>query len=63
MIMKDGESDKRKIYRALVELSSPVEDAVLEKLNAMGEFELAQKTPIRVLHRSAVFCSIAFHVV
>lgn len=51
--MKDGEESKKKLYRALVELSKPVDDASLERINSMSEFEIKQKTPIRVLHRFA----------
>jgi hypothetical protein len=53
-LIREGEADKRKCYKALVWLSRGVDAAVL---TALGEghkdIALQQRTPIRVLHRRA----------
>ena len=52
--MKEGEDAKRKTYRALCVISKEFSiDWVKEKLEAITDLELAQHTPIRVLHRRA----------
>lgn len=50
-LLKQGEENKRKRYRALVEFSAPIDDVSIAALNNLGEFVLNQLTPIRVLHR------------
>eukprot|EP00271_Cylindrocystis_brebissonii_P018856 TRINITY_DN548_c0_g1_i1.p1 TRINITY_DN548_c0_g1~~TRINITY_DN548_c0_g1_i1.p1 ORF type:complete len:721 (-),score=95.57 TRINITY_DN548_c0_g1_i1:288-2450(-) len=50
-LLREGESDKQKVYRALVWLSRPVSAEDSEKLLKCKELVLQQKTPIRVLHR------------
>lgn len=50
-IMKKGEEDKAKSYRAKIWCPDHISDELISKLNAMTEIELQQKTPIRVLHR------------
>lgn len=50
--MKEGENEKCKNYRALcMYKSKPENPELLDKLNDIKELVLAQKTPIRVLHR------------
>jgi len=52
--LKEGEDAKRKTYRALCVISKEFSiDWVKEKLEAITDLELAQHTPIRVLHRRA----------
>ena len=52
--MKEGEDAKRKTYRALCVINKEFSiDWVKEKLEAITDLELAQHTPIRVLHRRA----------
>ena len=52
--LKEGEDAKRKTYRALCVISKEFAiDWVKEKLEAITDLELAQHTPIRVLHRRA----------
>ena len=53
-ILKEGEAEKRKEYRALVWAPKEVTQADLDRLAEMGETVLHQKTPIRVLHRRAL---------
>ena len=50
-ILKEGEEEKRKHYCALVWCSQGVTGQVLDTLSCRPEFSIAQKTPIRVLHR------------
>ncbi|KAI8139659.1 hypothetical protein BJV82DRAFT_563459 [Fennellomyces sp. T-0311] len=54
-IIKEGEEFKRKTYRALVWVSSPVTDEMIEKVNAAGSnpFKIKQNTPVRVFQRRA----------
>ncbi|XP_055378267.1 putative tRNA pseudouridine synthase Pus10 [Condylostylus longicornis] len=49
--IKSGEENKKKIYRALCVLGTPVTIEILKKLNMPNGFITQQKTPIRVLHR------------
>ncbi|KAI9490191.1 hypothetical protein BDB00DRAFT_917872 [Zychaea mexicana] len=51
--IKEGEEFKRKTYRALVWVSSPVTDEMLEKVNQAGSnpFKIQQNTPVRVFQR------------
>ncbi|KAI9306140.1 hypothetical protein BJ944DRAFT_160427 [Cunninghamella echinulata] len=52
-IIKEGEEKKRKTYRALVWLSEPLTQDIIDKCNKAGESEFItyQKTPIRVFQR------------
>lgn len=54
-LLREGEAEKAKAYRALVWLSRPLRApaATLARLAALGPVELAQRTPVRVLHRRA----------
>lgn len=49
--MKEGEEEKTKNYKALCLLKASVSDDKLCNLSQISNLELAQKTPIRVLHR------------
>lgn len=52
-VLKQGEEEKTKIYRALcvtLDGSTPTEED-LAKINDITELVLMQKTPLRVLHR------------
>ena len=50
--LKEGEDQKRKTYTALCVMSQDVPfDEVKQTLEDMTDLELAQHTPIRVLHR------------
>lgn len=49
--IKQGEENKKKIYRALCVTNEPVSVDLLKKLNLCQEFTIDQITPIRVLHR------------
>ncbi|KAG4080694.1 hypothetical protein HA402_013224 [Bradysia odoriphaga] len=48
--IKQGEENKKKMYRALC-VTEPVTVDLLNKLNITDEFTIEQMTPIRVLHR------------
>ncbi|EPB86482.1 hypothetical protein HMPREF1544_06750 [Mucor circinelloides 1006PhL] len=52
-IIKEGEETKTKRYRALVWLSEPLADQVIERINKIGSspFTIQQKTPVRVFQR------------
>ncbi|KAG2201278.1 hypothetical protein INT47_006781 [Mucor saturninus] len=52
-IIKEGEETKTKRYRALVWLSEPLTDDLIERINRIGsqEFTIQQKTPVRVFQR------------
>jgi tRNA pseudouridine synthase 10 len=52
-IIKEGEETKTKRYRALVWLSEPLTDEVMERINQVGTkpFTIKQNTPIRVFQR------------
>jgi tRNA pseudouridine synthase 10 len=52
-LLREGEAEKSKAYRALVHLSRPVSPSALAALSTLGEVVLAQMTPLRVLHRRA----------
>lgn len=54
-IIKEGEEKKTKRYRALVWLSEPLTDELINKINESCSKECAiiQKTPIRVFQRRA----------
>jgi len=49
--IKQGEENKKKMYRALCVTNQPVTVDLLNKLNITDEFTIDQITPIRVLHR------------
>ncbi|KAJ8540843.1 hypothetical protein K7X08_001659 [Anisodus acutangulus] len=50
-LMREGESEKQKQYTALVWISRPVSDEDMQMISSLKELKIAQKTPIRVLHR------------
>lgn len=50
-LLKEGEEDKVKTYTALIWTRLPVLVLQLEKLGAIRDLVVTQKTPIRVLHR------------
>lgn len=50
-LLRHGEEDKKKVYRALCALKVPVTDEILKKLTIPEGFTINQTTPIRVLHR------------
>ena len=52
--IKEGETTKRKSYRALVELPVDVSESVLTTLSAIRDLVLKQTTPTRVEHRRAM---------
>ncbi|KAM4772264.1 tRNA pseudouridine synthase Pus10 [Rhinophrynus dorsalis] len=49
--MKEGEEEKTKSYSAMIWTESTIKKEDLESLDNMKELTLAQKTPLRVLHR------------
>lgn len=49
--IKTGEEKKKKIYRALCHLKTPVTREILQKLTIPDGFVTNQWTPLRVLHR------------
>ncbi|GIL84532.1 hypothetical protein Vretifemale_13096, partial [Volvox reticuliferus] len=51
--IKAAEEHKEKTYRALCWAETPPEEEDLQALVAMGRLEVAQDTPVRVLHRRA----------
>jgi tRNA pseudouridine synthase 10 len=51
--IKEGEQHKEKTYEALCWISRPLTDADVTTLESIGEIELQQGTPVRVLHRRA----------
>ena len=53
-ILKDGEENKRKTYSALIYCRQPVTKERIESLNDICNLKIAQKTPIRVLHRRSL---------
>lgn len=53
-ILKDGEENKRKTYSALIYCRQPVTKERIESLNDMCNLKIAQKTPVRVLHRRSL---------
>eukprot|EP01028_Stygiella_incarcerata_P011824 TRINITY_DN691_c0_g2_i1.p2 TRINITY_DN691_c0_g2~~TRINITY_DN691_c0_g2_i1.p2 ORF type:complete len:520 (+),score=155.97 TRINITY_DN691_c0_g2_i1:102-1661(+) len=52
--IKDGEISKRKAYRAVVYSSKMIDQESLNRINALKDLEIAQSTPIRVLHRRSL---------
>ncbi|OIT39489.1 PREDICTED: putative tRNA pseudouridine synthase Pus10 isoform X2 [Nicotiana attenuata] len=50
-LMREGEAEKQKQYTALVWISRPVSDEDLQTISSLKELKVAQRTPIRVLHR------------
>jgi tRNA pseudouridine synthase 10 len=52
-LLREGEAEKSKAYRAVVSLSRPFTPADAAALEAAGRVTLAQATPVRVLHRRA----------
>eukprot|EP01125_Pyxidicula_operculata_P017197 TRINITY_DN6014_c0_g1_i1.p1 TRINITY_DN6014_c0_g1~~TRINITY_DN6014_c0_g1_i1.p1 ORF type:complete len:544 (+),score=73.14 TRINITY_DN6014_c0_g1_i1:6-1637(+) len=54
--MREGEKEKKKHYRALIQISKPITDkSILDNINNYPQpFEINQKTPIRVLHRRSL---------
>ena len=53
-LLKEGEEKKKKHYRALVWSSQPVSQSAVVSLSSTHDLKIAQKTPIRVLHRRSV---------
>ena len=53
-ILKIGEENKKKTYSALVWSSQPVTAEQLKFLDDIRDLKIAQKTPIRVLHRRSL---------
>ena len=50
--LKEGENQKTKNYRALcIYKQKPDTSELIKKLNDLVDFEIIQKTPMRVLHR------------
>uniref|UniRef100_A0A8C9R1H6 tRNA pseudouridine synthase Pus10 n=1 Tax=Scleropages formosus TaxID=113540 RepID=A0A8C9R1H6_SCLFO len=49
--MKEGEEEKTKSYCALIWTQRPIEENDIEFLNDIKDLNIAQKTPLRVLHR------------
>jgi len=52
--IKEGEEKKRKSYRCLVWSSRKVTEMELHSINQMSNFQIEQKTPIRVMHRRSI---------
>ncbi|KAF3321574.1 putative tRNA pseudouridine synthase Pus10 isoform X1 [Carex littledalei] len=50
-MMREGEAEKQKEYAALVWISRPLTDDDVCNLTSLKDLDVAQKTPIRVLHR------------
>jgi len=53
--LKEGEEEKTKKYSAKIWCPVPITDDQITKLNAMKSIELAQKTPLRVMHRRTIY--------
>ena len=49
--LREGETDKRKVYTAVVWLSEALDAGGAARLASLRDIEVAQATPIRVLHR------------
>ncbi|XP_048858320.1 putative tRNA pseudouridine synthase Pus10 isoform X1 [Brienomyrus brachyistius] len=49
--MKEGEEEKTKSYSALIWTHKAIEEQDLEFINDIKDLSIAQKTPLRVLHR------------
>ena len=52
-VLKHGEEDKVKHYRAVCWAARPLSQADVAVLNAVAELQVQQDTPVRVLHRRA----------
>jgi tRNA pseudouridine(54/55) synthase len=50
-VLKKYEDSKHKLYTCLVWCSKVIDDNDIEKINAVKDMEVIQKTPIRVMHR------------
>ena len=53
-ILKDGEENKKKTYSALVYCRSPITEEKIKFLDDICDLKIAQRTPIRVLHRRSL---------
>lgn len=49
--LKQGESKKQKIYRALCVATRPIGQEDIDKLHKIEDLKIDQETPMRVLHR------------
>jgi tRNA pseudouridine synthase 10 len=52
-MMRTGEAEKRKEYRAVVWVSRPLTQQTIAHLERLTDVVLEQRTPVRVLHRRA----------
>ncbi|MED6184084.1 hypothetical protein PIB30_044006 [Stylosanthes scabra] len=50
-LMREGEGEKQKQYAALVWTSRPLKDEDFQQVSSLKDLKVAQRTPIRVLHR------------
>jgi tRNA U54 and U55 pseudouridine synthase Pus10 len=55
--MQEGEAEKQKAYVAKCRLPCPVTEDMLERLGAMKDVVLQQRTPTRVEQRRAMLVS------
>lgn len=53
-ILKDGETNKKKCYRAVAWVPKPITKEDLKVFEGIKDLKLDQKTPIRVLHRRSL---------
>ena len=53
-LLKEGESEKKKFYRAIIVSPVLLPESALELLNTTKDLVINQTTPIRVTHRFAV---------
>lgn len=53
-ILKDGETNKKKMYRAVAWVPKPIKKEDLKVFEGIKDLKLNQKTPIRVLHRRSL---------
>lgn len=53
-MIREGQEDKTKCYRALCYCYSKLNSADIDILNNMNKVDILQKTPVRVLHRRTV---------
>lgn len=49
--LKEGETEKTKVYTALCCIDRQLKEDDLKKLDKINSLQIDQKTPIRVLHR------------
>ena len=49
--LKQGEIEKKKMYKALCVCTRTIEQKDVDKLNQIKDLKIEQETPIRVLHR------------